>query len=355
MANIRKILYALLLSFSLGLNAYGDMKNLAFYVADYSKEPPVVDGRLDDKCWKQADECTTYYAYNQPNPEPGTLKTRLQMSWNEQGLFLAIVNYDANMAGIRGKYTARDAPELWQDDCAELYFDPYADAIGYTKFVVNALGTLGDMRRVDAAVVLNEWNASGVQVATQKNADSWNIEMFIPWSDLGLAAVDGSLWRFCHVRYAWSSGKFTGVTSAPGGSYTTPGNFGYLYFAGKVKPDRSIIAKVLSKKAAPPWSLSIDNGLLICENGQPVFEELSGLISKEQKKMKINFEKLSKHIKDVKNPELNRKFNTAKSRTVSAHATTATLQGLKSLQTLNAELSELNSMVELEQLSNSLN
>ncbi len=351
MCNLKKIISALLLL--LIFNAYAEMKNLALNVAVYSKESPVIDGRLDDQCWKQAYTYTDYYVYWRPNPGPGTLKTELRILWNEQGIFLGIVNYETNMANVRAKCNTRDASELWTDDCAELYFDPYADTIGYTKFTVNVLGTLGDMRRIDTAVKLDDWNASGVQVATQRNADSWNIEMFIPWSDLGRTATADSLWRFCHARFAWSSGKFVGVTSAPGGNNNNPGNFGYLYFAGSDKPDRNAIAAVLAKKATPPWSLSIDNGLLICENGQPVFEELSGLIGKEQANLKIKFEELSKNIKSVKNPELNKKFNAVKERVTSA--TPSTLQGFKSLQTLNAELMELNSLVELEQLSNSIN
>jgi len=353
MCNFKKILSALLLL--LIFNAYAEMKNLALTVAVYSKESPVIDGKLDDQCWKQAETYTEYYVYFQPNPEQGTLKTRLRMLWNEQGIFLGIVNYEVNMANIRGKHTTRDAAELWQDDCAELYFDPYADTIGYTKFTVNVLGTLGDMRRIDTAVKMDDWNASGIQIATQKNADSWNIEMFIPWSDLGRTAAADSLWRFCHVRYAWSSGKFIGVTSAPGGNYNNTGNFGYLYFAESAKPDRNAIAEALAKKATPPWSLAIDNGLLICENGKSAFEELFGLIGKEQAKLKIKFAELSKNIKSVKNPELNKKFDAVKTRAASAPMTLPTLQGLKSLQTLNAELTELNSLVELEQLSNSIN
>ena len=345
-----KVLPALVLLVLTGFSAHADMRDLAFHVAAYSKESPVVDGRLDDPAWKQADACAAYYVYNQPNPEPGALNSELRMLWNEQGLFVSIANFDANMAAIRDKCDMRDSPELWQDDCAELYFDPGADSIGFTKFTVNALGTLGDMRRVDAAVTLSDWNASGVQVATRRNADSWNIEMFIPWSDLGKAATAGSIWKFCHVRYSWSSGKFVGATSSPGGSNTTPGNFGYLYFAETANPDRSVIAAALAKMAAPPWSLPMDNGLLICENGQPVFEELSALVAKEQAQLKIKFAELSKNIKGVESPELSKSFLAVQGRMASAPTTPATLQGLKSLKTLNAELADLNSRVELERL-----
>ena len=347
--NTPKVLSALAVLVLTGFSARADMRSLAFHVAGYSKESPVVDGRMNDAAWKQADACAANYVYNQPNPEPGALKSELRLLWNEQGLFVSIANADANMAKIRTKCDMRDSPDLWQDDCAELYFDPSADSIGFTKFTVNALGTFGDMRRVDAAVTLNDWNASGVQVVTQREADSWNLEMFIPWSDLGKAPTIGSIWKFCHVRYSWSSGNFVGASSSPGGSNTSPGNFGYLYFAGSTKPDRSAIAAALAKVAAPPWSLPMDNGLLICENGQPVFEELSTLVAKEQAQLKIKFAELSKNIKAAENPELSKSFLAVQERMVSAPTTPATLQGLKSLKTLNAELADLNTRVELEQ------
>ena len=348
--NPPKILTALTLLLMAGFNAHAGMRQLAFNVASYSKESPVIDGRLDDSAWKQADASALYYVYNQPNPEPGALNSELRMLWNEQGLFLGITNFDANIAQIRAKCDMRDSPELWQDDCAELYFDPSADSIGFTKITVNALGTLGDFRRVDAAVTLGDWNASGIQVATRRNADSWNVEMFIPWSDLGKTATAGSIWRFCHARFSWSSGKFVGATSAPGASNNSPGNFGYLYFAEGSRPDRRAIAAALEKTATPPWSLPVDSGLLVCENGKPVFEELSALVAKEQEQLKIRFAELSKNIKGVENPELGKSFLAVQGRMNSAPAIPATLQGLKSLKALNAELADLNSRVELERL-----
>jgi len=352
---MKKVFYLLLFLVCMP-HLSAEIHEMSFYIVNYVSEPPVIDGNLDEPSWAGAIAYTTYYEYYKPNPDPGTLMTNLKMLWDKRGIYIGIINYKVNMANIKAKCTSRDAPDLWKDECAELYFDPVANGIGFTKFTVNVLGTLGDMRQIDTSVSLNEWNASGVRVATAQNADSWNIEMFIPWDDLGKTAIPGDLWKFCHVRYDWSSGKFVGVTSSSGGNYADPGKFGYIYFAKDGKPDRNEIAGILQKKVAVPWCLEIDNELLFCDDIKLVFEKISSLIKKEQEKVRANFEKSNNSIKTINNQDLDKKFKTLKVRAEAAMnvCQQGTIRTIKSLMVLNAELTELNFQIEAEQLSNSL-
>jgi hypothetical protein len=275
-----KNIFILILLINFGLSVLGDnMKLLSFYTVNYSDKLPLINGKIDDLCWEKAQEYNTYYVYFKTNPEPGKLKTSLRMLWNEKGIFIGIINYDKNIDKIRAKYTTRDSAAMWNDDCAELYFDPYADSVGFTKFTVNALATVADIRQIDAAVKLSNWSASGLEVKTSKNKDSWIIEMFVPWSDLSKVPHAGSVWKFCHVRYAWGTGKFVGVTSSPGGNYNNIGDFGFLYFAGNKQPDMKAIGTILEVRATPPWCLLLgddlliyDNNKLVCEKKQQVFE-----------------------------------------------------------------------------------
>jgi Carbohydrate family 9 binding domain-like len=278
---ISKWTASIILLFSITGNSYANMKSLAFYTVNHSADSPAVDGKLNDGCWSNAAVYSTYYVYYKPNPKRGKLKSELRMLWNERGLYVGITNFDDNMKAIRAKHTTRDNSDLWTDDCAELYFDSDANGVGFTKFIVNALGTVTDMRRIDAAVTLPGWSASGTQVATSQTKNAWYIEAFFPWNDLGKKPDANTVWRFCHVRYAWSSGKFVGVTSSPGGSYTSPGNFGFIYFAKGNTPGVKEIASLLKSRANPPWSLSINQGLLICDDGNPEFSKLTELYAKK--------------------------------------------------------------------------
>ena len=254
-----------------------DVNLLSFYTVNYSTDVPGINGHMDDKCWSLAENYKTYYVYFKSSPEQGKLKTTLRMLWNEKGIYLGIVNYEENMLSIRTNYTIRDDNHLWQDDSAELYFDPSGDGIGFTKFIVNAIGTVADMRRIDAAVSQPEWSAAGAEVVTSKDENAWYIEAFFPWSDLGQRAEAKDIWRFCHVRYAWSSGSFVGISSSLGGSYARPENFGFIYFNKNDHPKVKEVGKALMGMATQPWTLPIKNGLLVLNNGEPEFIELSDL------------------------------------------------------------------------------
>ena len=295
------------------LTGHGDnIKLLSFYSVNYSTSSPVINGRTDDSCWQTAEAYSQYYVYYKTSPEPGKLKTEMRMLWNERGLYLSVVNHDLQMSSIRTKYTTRDNPHLWKDDCAELYFDPSADSIGFTKFAINAVGAVADMRRIDAAISLPEWSASGIEISTSQDEDAWYIEAFFPWSDLGQTPDDGTIWRLCHVRYAWSSGKFVGVSSSPGGSYNSPEAFGFIYFSKNKTTNIKDVGKVLRSKATPPWSLPINNGLLVCDGGEPKFSKLSDLYSKHYSETEKLLQQIENMISDGSNVqfmELERRFS----------------------------------------------
>ena len=305
----KKILFVTLVTSNVLSAIGGDIKLLSFYVANYSSSDPLVDGKINDLCWGKAHVYNNYYVYFKPNPGPGKLKTSLRMLWNQKGLFISIVNYDKNIDSIRARYTTRDNVSMWNDDCAELYFDPYADSVGFTKFTVNALANVADMRQIDAAVTLLNWSAVGLEVKTSRNKDSWIIEMFVPWEDLGKTPLSGSVWKFCHVRYAWSTGKFVGVTSSPGGNYNNIGNFGFLYFASDKQPDIKTIGNILKAKAAQPWCLSLGDKLLIYDDNKLISEKIEHIFKRKCQIASTRISEIRTLLKTCNSPPIKEEFD----------------------------------------------
>ncbi len=240
----------------LALAAQEQLRNVSFYPVRYSPASPVIDGKLDDPCWRGIKPYNSYYEYFKSNPKPGKLQTEFRMLYNAGGLYLAIVNYEPNPQNLRKDIADKDNPELWTNDCAELYFDHFADGVGFYKFTVNAIGTMGDMRRLDPAVSLPEWNGNAWTVKTSILPDRWIIEAYFPWEDLGKIAKSGDTWMFCHARYAYTSGRFIGVTSSPEGNYASTDKFGYLYFCA---PDEEMstekLGQLLVRMITPPWAI----------------------------------------------------------------------------------------------------
>ena len=223
----------------------------------------IADDRLSDNCWEQAPAANTYYEYWKSNPALSPLKTEFRMLYDARGIYIKITNFDDHLDKIRASIVRRDDPSLWTDDSATLYFDPQANGVGFTSFTVNSTGVVSDFKQQDAAVKLNDWSGTDWRAVTHKDKNSWIIEAFFPWTDLGKKASAGDVWMFDHVRYAFTSGKFVGATWAAGGNYQSTSNFGYLYFVKNEKLSPDAVAKILESAAPAPWMLPLDTTILV--------------------------------------------------------------------------------------------
>lgn len=238
-------------------------RKLAFYAVQYTSCAASANGALADACWAQAPAATAYYEYWKPNPAPGALKSEFRMLYNERGIYLKITNYDDHLDKLRASIIRRDDPDLWTDDCAQLYFDPAANGVGFVSFTINSQGVQSDYKQQDAAVMLRDWSGTGWRAAAHQTAGAWIIDAFFPWTDLGKKAAAGDVWMFDHVRYAYTSGKFIGVTWAPGGNYKSTSSFGYLYFMKDKTIAPATVAKVLNAAAPAPWMLPLDDEMIV--------------------------------------------------------------------------------------------
>lgn len=225
---------------------------------------PVLDGRLDEPCWAAAPVHTRFYEYYKPNPKLAPIRSEMRVLYTEKALWIGIVHYEDHPEKLRVIATTRDAVD-WNEDMDEVYIDPAGDAIGFFRFNINSAGVMGDVRRIDASVMQNEWNGDSWNVKTTVGADRWTVEMCVPFTDLQAKPEPGkSVWRLCVTRYQWTSGKFVGSVSSPKGAYTSPGNFGYLCFLAEgEKGDSAYIRDHLKGRIAPPWGAFADGSFLI--------------------------------------------------------------------------------------------
>ena len=141
--------------------------------ATAAKEPPVVDGELDDGAWQGvANVGALVDVQGDRAPERRTV---VRLIHHDGTLYAAAMV--SSPAGLTEQgYEGRDNRRLFRDDHVRLHI-----AVGERvyQFAVNASGALLDAQGED-----REWN-SGAQAATAAHPRGWQAELAIPLKDLG--------------------------------------------------------------------------------------------------------------------------------------------------------------------------
>ena len=136
---------------------------------------PLLDGKLDDACWRDAEKYPFKMAMDQKNPVPAN-GTTVQAVWTDKGVTFGLRLTEAEMDKIKAKCTARDS-DVYSDDSVELFLDVTGERSGYAQLVVNSLGTVFD-RSSEA----EDWNAEGITAVAAKDKDAWSLEVYVPFS-----------------------------------------------------------------------------------------------------------------------------------------------------------------------------
>lgn len=168
--------------------------------------PPVVDGVLQENCWR---ETAPEVFYNNIGGGPVTPGTTVRLLYDDTCLYVGFECQDPHAEGVRG---TRDAPVNDKDHVA-VYLDP--DGKGLTSYCIEVSpeGTVAD------AVVLFKHDGTGSQVlrgwdmaslrssatvyrsgVQSKDSDRfWTVELAIPFDELYSIASphpgSGSKWR----------------------------------------------------------------------------------------------------------------------------------------------------------------
>ena len=233
------------------------LKEISFMTAMPAETAPVIDGELTDACWAKGVPNKIYYKLDVPNPPRVDLKTECTVMYDAKGVYVGIRNWEEDVSKLRKTHLKDWDASIWYDDGGEIYFDPDCSGVGFYKYDLSCTGRHYTLWRMDAANVHTDWRSEGCVSAAKIFDDRFEIELFVPWGDFHgrPAPTPGTLWMFDHNRYQWH--KWILCCSSPCAGYTTPQNFGYLYFSdGKeLKPDA--VLDLLSKKLETEWGIEI--------------------------------------------------------------------------------------------------
>jgi len=218
-----------------------DKSSLPVIEAIRTLNPPVIDGRLDDKAWKSAGKIEKFvWADGIGKPfEP----TEAYLLWDDQNLYIGVRCYESNMDKIKISVMDNDE-QIWADENVQILIDPTPEAeTNYYHIGINPIGTVFDQevsnvdigkRRTYESEQGMKWNFGG-NLGTDIRDNSWSIEISIPLSSLTKTKPnEQDIWRFNLHRMEQQRKEYTYWSP----TYQTPdwphvpSRFGKLIFAG---------------------------------------------------------------------------------------------------------------------------
>jgi outer membrane protein insertion porin family len=200
--------------------------------------PPVIDGRLDDKCWKSAGRIEDFVWAD--GIEMAHEPTEAYLLWDDRNFYIGIRCYESHMDTIKISNTEADN-DAWADDMVQIFIDTTPDTeTDYYHIAVNPIGTVFDQevdrayvaqRRIESSKLGAKWNSGGLFDTDIRN-DSWSIEAGIPLSVLKAKPEEGDVWRFNMYRMEQRRGEHTywSPTYARAEWPHVPARFGELVF-----------------------------------------------------------------------------------------------------------------------------
>ena len=197
---------------------------------------PVIDGKLDDECWKKGTWAGNFHQWIPKEGAKPTYPTELNIQYDDKNLYVAIRAHDGEpnkimrMAGVRDEFVG---------DMAGVNFDSYRDYRTGFEFTVTAWGQKVDLVLFNPANSDFNWNPVW-KVKTGLEDSAWVAEYEIPLSQLRYSSKDEQVWGM-HV-WRWIS-RLQEESDWEIQSKTGPGmlyNFGELKGINGLKKSRRL-------------------------------------------------------------------------------------------------------------------
>ena len=111
------------------------------YVCYRASAPITIDGKLDEKAWRDASWTRLFEDHQAPYAPTPWKTTRIKMLYDDEYLYFGAELQEEN---VYGTLSERDCV-IYMDNDFEIFLNPTADGVGYYEFEINPLNTVWDM------------------------------------------------------------------------------------------------------------------------------------------------------------------------------------------------------------------
>ena len=189
-------------------------------------QPPTLDGALNDPCWQEAAEVSTFTKPLSNDAPKKPIVARL--CFDDRALYIAFICHEPQPERIKTAASPGSA-DVWKDDCVEMWLRHGESQLDSDQFIVNAAGTRQALRARQGGRQ-NGWQPEW-QAAARIGTDRWTVEVAIPFASLDTPGPKpGDMFQLKLGREDYAGGGQDLATWPPRSPYAGTEGFGRLYF-----------------------------------------------------------------------------------------------------------------------------
>jgi len=144
--------------------------------------PPVLDGKLDDPVWQQADVITDFHQTRPGNGTPTSEPTEVYVVYTEDALYIGARMYDSEPHLIAAP-VIRHGQGMPSDDRLVVILDPFNSRRAGYRFETNLNAARHDALYTSVSSFSLDWNTIW-DVAASVDGNSWIAEIEIPFKSI---------------------------------------------------------------------------------------------------------------------------------------------------------------------------
>lgn len=160
-------------------------------------EKPVIDGKLNDECWKTGEWAGNYTQWIPTEGAKPSQPTQLKILYDDKNVYVAVRAFDSLPNKIIRKTGRRDE---FIGDMVGIAFDSYHDHRTGFEFDVSAAGQKVDLLLTNPMNADFNWNAVWY-VKTSREDSAWTTEIKIPLSQLRYSKDSVQVWGMHSWRW----------------------------------------------------------------------------------------------------------------------------------------------------------
>ncbi len=140
------------------------------------KTPPIIDGELNDSCWKNA---ATVNKFEIIGKNKIIKKNKIFVTCDNKWLYVGFDVKQSAMERVAPKYVKGHDDFVQRDDCVKFSFDPGTDGKIWYHFKANRANVKRDIRILNNRQEIFSWNIPW-RSAIKNNERNWTAEFAIP-------------------------------------------------------------------------------------------------------------------------------------------------------------------------------